>query len=271
MSFSPGYQQRFGGIIRLYGTQAATALLNSHVLIVGIGGVGSWTAEALARSGIGEITLLDLDDICTTNTNRQVHALQTTVGHSKVHTMGERLQAINPELKLNLVEDFLDQDNISEYVDGRYQMVIDAIDSSYTKAALIAYCKRRKIKIITIGSAGGKKDPGQIIYGDLSKTTQDPLLAKVRNSLRRLHHFSRNPKRVFSIEAIYSTEGMTYPDDQGETCQSRAFLGEGEKLDCSGGYGAATMVTATFGFMAASRAIQKISQAKRNSPPPFVT
>ena len=258
MVFSSSYQQRFGGIIRLYGTQATKKLMQAHVLVIGIGGVGSWVAEALARSGVGTISLMDLDDICITNSNRQIHAIHSQIGLPKVETTCSRLKDINPEIITHGIEDFLDQDNITQYIQQTYTLVVDAIDSSMTKSALIAHCKRCKIPIITAGSSGGKKDPSKITYGDLSKTRNDPLLAKVRNNLRRHHGFSRNPKRVFSIEAIYSTEQMTYPDNQGETCQHRGFIGEGKKLDCSGGYGASTMMTASFGLLASSRCIEKI-------------
>lgn len=260
MPLSESYQQRFGGIIRLYGTKTIEKIANAHVLIIGIGGVGSWVAESLARSGLGTISLMDLDDICVTNTNRQAHALHSQIGQSKVAATAARLRDINPEMIVHELDDFLDKDNIVQYIEQSLTLVIDAIDSTLSKTALIAHCKRQKIPLITIGSSGGKKDPTMITYGDLSKTKNDPLLAKVRNNLRRLYGFSRNPKRVFSVEAIYSTEQMTYPDDRGETCQHRGFLKGGEKLDCSGGYGAATMVTASFGLLASARAIEKISK-----------
>lgn len=254
---TPAYRQRFGGIARLYGESALTHLSQAHALVVGIGGVGTWVAEALARSGIGEITLIDMDDICITNSNRQLHALNSTIGQTKISVMGQRLKDINPELVLHEVDDFLETDNLEQLIPDDVDIVIDAIDAAYVKAALINYCKRRKKLILTVGSAGGKLDPQQITNGDLSKTTNDPLLAKTRNNLRRLHGFSRNPKRVFSIEAIYSTEQMTYPDQDGGTCQAKSGLESGVKLDCSGGFGAASMVTASFGLVAVSRAIDK--------------
>ncbi|ODS22744.1 tRNA threonylcarbamoyladenosine dehydratase [Candidatus Endobugula sertula] len=257
-SLPPNVSMRFNGIARLYGTEALLQLQQSHVLVVGIGGVGSWVAEALARSGLGNITLIDLDDLCITNTNRQIHALQSTIGSSKTTVMKHRLQDINPELNIHTIDDFLDQENLADYIDQRYSIVIDAIDTAIVKTQLIHFCKRQKIPILTIGSAGGKKDPQKITTGDLSKTVNDPLFAKVRNNLRRLYGFSRNTKRVFSITAIYSTEQMTYPDNKGETCQSKAFLEAGSKLDCNMGFGAATMVTASFGFVAASEAIKKL-------------
>jgi tRNA A37 threonylcarbamoyladenosine dehydratase len=257
-SLSESTQLRFGGITRLYGTQALQKLQHSHILIIGIGGVGSWAAEALARSGIGAITLMDLDDLCVSNINRQIHATQDTIGQSKTHTMAKRLQAINPEMLVNTIDDFIDHDNLETYIHKDYSLVIDAIDSVMIKTKLINFCKRQKTKIITIGSAGGKKDPQKITVRDLSKTKNDPLLSKVRNNLRRLYGFSRSPKESFSVPAIYSTEQMTYPDNKGETCRTKQFLEEGARLDCSQGFGAATMVTATFAFIAVSEVIKKI-------------
>jgi tRNA A37 threonylcarbamoyladenosine dehydratase len=253
---------RFGGIVRLYGQDALDTLQQSHVLIIGIGGVGSWVAEALARSGIGAISLMDLDDICITNTNRQIHTLNETIGHSKTAVMAQRLQAINPDIQVSIINDFLSKDNLEEHALSNYSVVVDAIDSAAVKTALINHCKRHKVPIVTVGSAGGKTDPTQITVGDLSKTTHDPLLAKVRNSLRRLHGFSRNPKRVFSVTAIYSTEQMTYPDNQGGTCQTKAFLDGSTKLDCGSGFGASSMVTGSFGLVAASECVKKLLKSQ---------
>lgn len=259
---SDAYLQRFGGIGRLYGEAALMAFHDAHFVVAGIGGVGTWVAEALARSGIGEITLIDMDDICITNTNRQIHAMASTIGQQKIDVMAARLREINPEIKVHAVDEFLETDNLHELIPATADAVIDAIDAAYVKAALINHCKRQKKIILTVGSAGGKLDPRQIISGDLSRTTNDPLLAKTRNTLRRWHNFSRNTKRVFSIEAVYSTEQMTYPSQDGETCQAKSGLEAGTKLDCSGGFGAATMVTATFGFVAVSRALERFVQKK---------
>lgn len=260
MVLSDSAKLRFGGISRLYGTKALEKLQQSHILIIGIGGVGSWAAEALARSGIGKITLMDLDDLCITNTNRQIHATQETIGHSKIEAMKERLQSINPEINVHTINDFLDHDNIEQIITADFSLVIDAIDTLMVKTKLIAFCRRQRIPIITVGSAGGKKDPQKIMSSDLSKTKNDPLLSKVRNNLRRLYRFSRNPKQSFSITAIYSMEQMTYPDNKGEVCRSKQFLDDSTKLDCSQGFGAATMVTATFAFVAASEAIKKLTK-----------
>ena len=253
--FSPDYLNRFGGIGRLYGNRALAALRDGHFLVLGIGGVGTWAAEALARTGVGKITLVDLDDICVSNSNRQIHTLNSTIGQMKTSVMAQRLTAINPELEVIEVADFIHAKNLHQIIRKDHSAVLDAIDSTKSKAALIAHCKRRKLPLITVGSAGGKRDPRAITSADLTRTTNDPLLAKVRNTLRREYGFSRNTKRVFSVEAVYSTEQMIYPDGQGETCHTAAGLGESTRLDCSGGFGAATMVTGTFGFVAASRLI----------------
>lgn len=256
------YQLRFGGINRLYGNNGSQIIQSSHFCVIGIGGVGSWAAEALARNGVGEITLIDLDDICVTNVNRQIHALTHTVGLSKVEVMSDRIKAINPDCKVHLVEDFVTPDNLFDLLLSTFDYVIDAIDSVNVKTKLIAHCKRNKLPIITIGGAGGQIDPTQIQICDLSQTYQDPLLAKVRNQLRREHNFSRNVKRKFSIDAVFSTEQLVYPDNEGNVCHQKSEANGAMKLDCSGGFGSTTHVTATFAFFAVSRAIQKLIRKK---------
>lgn len=251
-------QQRFGGLIRLYGLRAFRLIQASHILIIGIGGVGSWAAEALTRSGVGSLTLMDMDDICITNTNRQIHTQNTTIGSAKTAVMQERLLAINPSINIHLINDFIDKENLSQYVNNTYSLVIDAIDNAIDKAELIGYCKNKGIPIITTGSSGGKKDPSKITYSDLYKTPGDPLFIKTRNNLRRRHGFSRDTNQAFGVEAIYSTENMTYPDNKGETCSSKHFIDSGEKLDCGSGYGASTMITASVGLLASARAIEHI-------------
>ncbi len=257
-TLSDPWRQRFGGLARLYGESGLLALAQARFLIIGIGGVGTWIAEALARSGVGSLTLVDLDDICITNTNRQLHTLSHTIGLSKTAVMAERLMAINPEIRVEEVEDFVALDNLDEIIKADYDLVIDAADNFRVKAALIAHCRRRKQQILTLGSAGGKLDPRKIVSGDLSRTLQDPLLSRVRKQLRQKHDFPRNQKRVFSVEAVYSPEQMTYPDGEGGVCQSKdGALQDGVKLDCAGGFGSVAMVTATFGMVAASRAIDR--------------
>lgn len=256
-NLSPTYLQRFGGIARLYGMPALERLAQAHFVVIGIGGVGSWAAEALARSGIGQITLIDMDEVCITNTNRQLHTLTSTIGQAKTEVIAERLKGINPELSVNVVDDFVEPENVAELLTKNHDLVIDCIDSAFVKAAIIGHCKRQKISVITVGSSGGKLDPRQITSLDLAKTTNDPLLAKTRNNLRRLYNFSRNAKRNFSIEAIYSTEQLKFPTPEGGVCENKSALGAEVKLDCGGGLGAVTMVTASFGFIACSRAIER--------------
>ena len=260
------YQLRFAGIGRLYGISALEKFRQAHVCVVGIGGVGSWAAEALARSGIGTITLIDLDDVCISNINRQLHALTDTVGQDKVAVMAQRITAINPECNVIQVEDFVAMDNLTQLINPELDYVVDAIDSIKAKVALLAHCKRNKIKVISTGGAGGQIDPTQIQITDLTQTINDPLLAKVRNSLRRDYNYSRNPKRRFGIDCVYSTEQLVYPQPDGSVCQQKTaqINDSGEvssmRLDCSGGFGAVTVVTASFGLAAVSRVLKKLAQ-----------
>lgn len=253
-------KQRFGGIERLYSETGLDRLANAHVGIAGIGGVGSWTAEALARSGVGKITLIDLDDICLTNTNRQIHATESTVGAPKVDVMAARIQSINPNCTVNAIEDFVTSDTVKDYVTPEFDGFIDATDSVKAKAEIIYHCKRNKIPIITIGGAGGQIDPKQITSGDLAKTIQDPLAAKLRSDLRRNYGFSKNPKRKFGVECIYSTEQLRYPQPDGSVCFNKSAMEDGTRLDCAGGFGAVVTVTATFGMIAAASMINKLAQ-----------
>ena len=255
--------QRFGGIARLYGSDGLARLQAAHVAVVGIGGVGSWVAEALARSGVGELSLFDLDDVCITNTNRQVHALQGAVGRAKVEVMAERIHAINPACRVHAVADFVTRDNLAELITPQLDMVIDCIDSVAAKAALIAWCKRRKIAIVTTGGAGGQIDPTRVQVVDLNKTFNDPLAAKVRSTLRRDYGFSRTPGKHYSVPCVFSSEQLRYPKPDGTVCQAKGFVGEGVKLDCAGGFGAVMMVTASFGMAAAARTIDKLVAGAR--------
>ncbi|WP_028111567.1 tRNA cyclic N6-threonylcarbamoyladenosine(37) synthase TcdA [Ferrimonas kyonanensis] len=254
------YLQRFGGIGRLYGAAALQHFSQAHVCVVGIGGVGTWVAEALARSGIGELTLIDLDDICITNSNRQCHALTQTIGQSKVAVMAQRIRDINPDCKVNEVEEFVDSDNLFELIDDGLDYLVDCIDSVKAKAALIAHCKRRKIKLVTVGGAGGQMDPTRVQVADLAKTYQDPLAAKVRNLLRRDYNFSKNPKRRFQVECVFSDEQLKYPGADGQICLAKGAAEGPKAMDCASGFGAVTPLTGTFGFVAASRVLIKLAE-----------
>lgn len=255
---SDSYDQRFGGTRRLYGNSEVEILRAAHVCVIGIGGVGSWAAEALARSGIGAITLIDMDDVCITNINRQIHAMSGTVGLSKIEVMAERIKLINPECQITLIDDFITANNISEYIGKHFDYVLDAIDSMKPKAALLSYCKSNKIKVITTGGAGGQTDPTQIQIVDLARTIQDPLAKKLKDTLRRFHNFPKNTKRKFGIDCVFSTEQLKYPQADGSVCNAKSTAEGPKKMDCATGFGASTVVTASFGFVAVSRIIAKL-------------
>lgn len=255
-----GYRQRFGGIGRLYGDNALQALARGHFAVIGLGGVGTWVAEALARSGVGELTLIEMDEVCVTNTNRQLHALASTIGRSKNETLAARLRDINPDIIVNSTEDFLDTDNMRQYIGSQFDVVVDAMDSAHIKAGLVAYCSAIKLRLVTVGSSGGKRDPQLIEIADLAYTRGDPMLAKVRSQLFRHYKFARDEKRKFRVDAIFSAEQMVYPKPDGSVCMDKKFLAEGVKLDCAGGFGSSVMVTGTFGFVAANKAIERYLQ-----------
>ncbi|SMF47191.1 tRNA A37 threonylcarbamoyladenosine dehydratase [Alteromonadaceae bacterium Bs31] len=258
---SENYLARFGGVARLYGASALPLLARAHFVVIGLGGVGTWAAEALARSGIGELTLIELDDICITNTNRQLHATSQHIGQSKNTVISERLQAINPELTLNTIHDFLTVSNIPDYISKQQHIVVDATDSVHVKAALAAFCSANKMRLVTCGSSGGKTNPSAISVDDLGCTKSDPLLAKLRNLLYHKHNFARSKNRRFRIDAVYSTEQMVYPKPDGNVCNSKQFLQDGVKLDCAGGFGSSVMVTGSFGFAAAAKALERYLKA----------
>jgi len=254
-------ETRFSGISRLYGTQAFSLFQQSHFCVIGIGGVGSWAAESLARTGIGKITLIDNDDIAPSNINRQIHSLSDTLNCSKVEVMAQRILQINPACKVNIVDDFITHANCQKYLQQRYDYVIDAIDSIQFKCAIIYYCKRNKIPIITTGGAGGLTDPTKINVADLAKTWNDPLAAKVRSELRHKYKYTRNPKRSFGIKCVFSTQQQQYPMDDGTVGFTKPGV-SGVHLDCALGFGSATQVTATFGFVAVAQALEGLIKKK---------
>ena len=256
---SSDYLDRFAGIGRLYGVDALEAFSQAHVVVVGLGGVGSWVVEGLARSGVAELTLIDLDEICVSNSNRQMHALHTTLGLSKVHVMADRARDINPDIIIHEQSVFATQDNLDDLLGGDIDYVVDAIDSAGVKASIIAHCRRRKIPVITTGGAGGLIDPLKISVADLSRTQHDPLAAKVRSILKRHFGFSRSGKR-FSVECVYSLEQARYPQADGSVCATKNFGESDVRLDCSGGLGAVTSVTASFGNVAVSRVLVKMAE-----------
>jgi len=254
---SEQYQKRFGGIQRLYGQQGAEILQSAHLCVVGIGGVGSWAVESLARTGVGKLTLIDFDEVCESNINRQLPALSDTVERKKCQVMAERIQQINPACEVHIIDDFLNHHNFEAYLSAGYDYVIDAIDSIKYKALMINYCKRNKIHLVVTGGAGGMTDPTQITVDDVSRTHNDPLIAKVRAQLRKEYGFPKEGKKKFGVECVYSTQRPVYPKPDGTVSCEKPGI-HGVSLDCRFGYGAASFITGSFGLMAAGMAINKL-------------
>jgi tRNA A37 threonylcarbamoyladenosine dehydratase len=257
------FDRRFGGIARLYGAEALERFKNAHVCVIGVGGVGSWAVEALVRSAIGHITMIDLDNLAESNVNRQIHALTDTLGKAKVTALAERIVQINPYCKVVEVEEFVTPDNLDEMIGAKnFDYVIDAIDDVRAKTALIAYCRKNGIRLITIGSAGGQIDPTKIEVRDLCRTEQEPLLAKVRKRLRALHGFPRGTKNKFGIDAVFSTEPLKFPETA-EVCEVADEDAAGiTGLNCAG-FGSAMVVTASFGLVAAAQVLRRLAETER--------
>lgn len=251
-------QHRFAGIDRLYGLGSARRLAEKSVCVVGLGGVGSWAVEALARSGVGKLTLIDADEVCLSNTNRQLHALDGQFGRGKGEVLAERCKAISPAIEVQVIAKFLTPGNLAELLDRGHDLVLDACDSFRSKVELIAWCRRRKLALVVVGSAGGRTDATQVRVRDLSRTEHDALLALVRKKLRSEFGFPKNKERYFSVPAIYSLENVRYPQADGSVCGTRPALGPDAalKLDCGAGLGAATHVTGSFAFAAAGKALE---------------
>ena len=246
-------QRRFGGLERLYGMEGAAAIRGAHVAVVGIGGVGSWAAEALARSGVGALTLIDLDHVAESNINRQVHALDGTIGQAKVLAMRERIAQIHPRCVVHAVEEFVEPDNWPMLLPAGVDAVIDACDAPKAKTAMAAWARDRKALFISCGAAGGKRLAHQVDIQDLSQTTHDPLLAQLRYRLRKHHGAPKEGKRI-GIPCVFSREAVAPPDP------SCAIEGDGS-LNCHG-YGSVVSVTATFGQCAAGWVLDRIASRK---------
>lgn len=257
------FERRFGGIARLYGAPALERFRGAHVCVVGVGGVGSWIVEALARSAIGQLTLIDLDNVAESNINRQIQALTSTVGQAKITALANRIAEINPFCQVHQVEDFVTPDNLEQMLGhgGRFDYVVDAIDSVKAKAAMIAHCRQHGLPLVIIGSAGGQTDPTQIAVRDLARTEQEPLLKKVRRVLRSQYGFPKGEKTKFHVDAVFSMEPLKYPDT-GEACEVDAGAASASSaitgLNCAG-FGSAMVVTATFGMVAAGHVLRQLA------------
>ena len=253
-------QRRFGGLERLYGVTGAAAIRASHVAVVGIGGVGSWAAEALARSGVGELTLIDLDHIAESNINRQIHALAGTLGQAKVQAMAERIAQINPRCKVHGIEEFAQPDNWPQLLPAGVGAVIDACDQVKAKVAMAAWALETGTLFVATGAAGGKRLAHKVDLDDLANTTHDPLLAQVRTRLRKLHGAPREGRKI-GVACVFSRESVAPPD------ASCAVEGDGT-LNCHG-YGSVVSVTATFGQCAAGWLLDRLACAKAGIATPI--
>lgn len=249
------YERRFQGTRTLYGTTAVTTFADAHIYVIGVGGVGSWAAEALARTAVGTITLIDLDVLVASNVNRQLPALDSTFGESKIAAMATRIREINPKVTLNLIDDFLTVENVATLLpscdeakaaiaQGRLIVILDCVDDMNAKLAIALHCRFNKLKLVCAGGAGGKIDPSQIRVSDLRDSYQDPLLAKLRNKLRHEKGINSTLKEKFGIKCVYSTE----PPRVDKSCQTGG-------LQC-GGYGSAVVVTSVVAMIMVSEALQ---------------
>jgi tRNA A37 threonylcarbamoyladenosine dehydratase len=253
------YLQRFGGLGRLYGAAALPRLHAAQVCVVGVGGVGSWVVEALARSGVGALTLIDLDDVCLTNVNRQLPALDGNIGRPKVAALAERVRAISPECRVTARSEYFTAKTAEVLLAARFDWVVDAIDGMSHKALLIAECGRRGQPVLTVGGAGGRRDATRIRTGDLGESQGDELLRQVRKKLRRDHGFAHGEGNVYGVPCVFSNEKPRYPWADG-TCATEPEPGTNLKLDCASGFGTGVFVTGAFGFVAAGEIVRRIAE-----------
>lgn len=254
---SNDYAERFGGLGRLYGAAALPRLRAAHVCVVGVGGVGSWTVEGLARSGVGALTLIDLDDVCVTNVNRQLPALDGNIGRPKIDVLAERVRLINPECRVTCVPEFFTEASADRLLATPYDWVCDCIDLMSHKSLLIAECVRRGLRVAMVGSAGGRRDATRITVGDLGEAHGDELIRQVRKKLRRDHGFAKGEGHRYGIPCVSTQEQPVYPWADG-TCASEPEAGSNLRLDCASGFGTAVFITGAFGFALAGEVVRQI-------------
>lgn len=258
---------RFGGVARLYGDDSLARFANARVAVVGIGGVGTWAVECLARSGVGGLALVDLDEICITNVNRQIHAVDGAIGRQKAVAMGERVRVIHPGCEVDVVPAFFNETSAEEILGAGFDVVVDAIDTLRHKALLVAECVARGIAVVTCGAAGGRRDPTRIRVADLSVSGGDPLMHALRRKLRREHGFPNVPMKSkptpMGIDAVFSDEPQVFPDGAGGvSCERTDTMATGPRLGCEAGYGSAAHVTACFGMIAAGRVLERLAASR---------
>jgi tRNA A37 threonylcarbamoyladenosine dehydratase len=245
------HERRFGGVDRLYGEGTRMALHRSRVAVIGVGGVGSWAVEALVRSGVGQITLIDFDHVAASNMNRQIHALESTLGAAKVAVLEARIRDINPACKVTAIDEFLTEENLGDLIpQGAFDAVIDACDQAKVKAALIAHARRNKIGLVVCGAAGGKSNPLNLRQADLGCTAHDALLSRTRNRVRKEFGILPRKNGKFGVACVYLEE----PSRKSGTYTTG-------NLSCAG-YGSAVTVTAPMGFAAAAWCLERLVAPK---------
>jgi tRNA A37 threonylcarbamoyladenosine dehydratase len=251
--------RRFGGVARLYGQPALERLAAARVCVVGVGGVGSWAVEALARSGVGQLTLIDLDQVCESNVNRQLQALEADFGLAKVQALARRIRGINPDARVTPVEAFVEPETLERLVAADHDFLLDCIDGYRNKAALIAHCRHLRLPIVSVGGAGGLTDPGGLRVADLSRTREDPLLSRTRRLLRTGYGFPRDTRRSFAVPCVYSPQPRVRPPARPPmSCAAADGPRPGPGLNC-GGFGSVVTVTASFGLAAAAYALNRLA------------
>lgn len=252
------YETRFGALGRLYGKAGLARLKAAHVCIVGLGGVGSWAVEAFARSGIGQLTLVDLDEVCLSNMNRQLHALTSTVGTSKAEALAARVAQIAPECEVVVENCFFTPATADRLLALDYDYIVDSIDSTKHKCYLIAEARKRGLRLITCGGAGGCIDPSRVRIDDLARTINDPLLLQVRKRLRRDYGFPGFKRQKFKIDCVYSDELPLFPMEDGTVSCERESDAD-YRLNCDAGFGSAAFLTGTVGFFLAAEVVRRIA------------
>jgi tRNA A37 threonylcarbamoyladenosine dehydratase len=258
MDLTDDYRQRFAGLGRLYGTAALPRLEAAHVCVVGVGGVGSWVVEGLVRSGIGAITMIDLDDVCVTNVNRQLPAHDGNIGRPKVAALAERVKLINPGCSVTTAAEFFTAATAERLLAVRYDWVVDCVDLMSNKALVIAECTRRGQPVVTVGSAGGRRDATRIKVSDLGDSHGDELLRQVRKKLRRDYGFAKGEGNHYGVPCVSTQEQPVYPWADG-TCSPAQEAGSNLRLDCATGFGTAVFVTGAFGFAAAGEVVRRVA------------
>jgi tRNA A37 threonylcarbamoyladenosine dehydratase len=247
----------FEGIESLYSTAGFKKISECHFLVVGIGGIGSWICESLTRSGVLKITIVDMDEICVSNINRQVHSLSTTIGQTKTNAMAQRLKLINPDLEVNEIFDFFTISTASEILNKRYDYVFDAIDSLQSKCILVSECKKRDQPVITLGAAGGKKDASLVAVKDLNRTVNDRLLSCMRKELKRNFEFWKYHDHPYKIAAVFSPELAKFNETEECTVSDEVVR------NCQNAYGSASFVTGSFAFVAVSYVLNEITGSEK--------